>query len=330
MKTSEQNYCILLIYVDDIIITSTSNEMIDGIYQKINQNFEIRDLGRVKHYLGLEVIQDKNGVYSINQEKYIKEIVAEFGLCDAKGSKIPMEPNYQKTVEEGSELISNEKYQKLLGSLLFISINTRPDISASVCILAQKTNHPTQRDWNELKRILRYLKETSHLKLSLSSNDTKDSKLSCYVDASYAEDRTDRKSMTGYIFKLNGGTISWCSKKQQCVTLSSTEAELVAMAEACKEAIWISKLLKDINQTKNQETIIYEDNTSCLKMLTNEKISNRTKHIDIRYFYLRELAEKKQYEFQHCSTDKMIADALTKPLNATKLNEFKKLMNLNN
>lgn len=209
-----------------------------------------------------------------------------------------MDPGYIRTIDNESELISKTNYQKLIGSILYIALNSRPDISSSVCILAKKTSQATQKDWNELERVLKYLKETSNLKLHMGNqNDIQ----------SYAEDRNDRKSMSGYIFKLNGGIINWSSRKQTCVTLSSTEAEFVALTEACKEEIWINK---DSHEIKEEigPVLLNEDNTAGIKMITNEKVSNRTKHMDVRYIFIRELARNNEFIFEGCRTEKMLAD----------------------
>ncbi|XP_055309227.1 uncharacterized protein LOC129573075, partial [Sitodiplosis mosellana] len=125
-------------------------------------------------------------------------------MTEAKNSKIPIDVSYGKTSNE-VPLESNEVYQKLIGSLLYLAINTRPDISAAVCILSQKVSAPSKEDWNELKRVLRYLKGTKDYKLYLA-DDKEKQELFGYADANYAEDRIDRKSNSGYIFKLNGGT----------------------------------------------------------------------------------------------------------------------------
>lgn len=170
-RFDNDNWCFLLIYVDDILITATNDKILKSIERDISSTFEMRCMGEVKYYLGIEV-QNQNGIYSINQKKYIERIVAEFGLEDAKTSKIPLDAGYERARDENEQVLpSNEQYQKLVGSLLYISLNTRPDISASIAILAQRISRPTQYDWNELKRVVRYLKGTADYKIDLATEN---------------------------------------------------------------------------------------------------------------------------------------------------------------
>lgn len=167
-----------------------------------------------------------------------------FDLQNAKDANIPLSPTYHKQ-PVGENLPNNERYRAAIGCLLYISTNTRPDISAAVSILSQKVSNPSQTDWIEVKKLIRYLKSTSTLQLQLGA-DLTDTQLTGYADANWAEDRQTRKSNSGYVFLLNG-VISWSCKRQDCVALSTTEAEFISLSEACKEAIWIQRILKDIN-----------------------------------------------------------------------------------
>lgn len=311
-KFENDDECILLIYVDDIQIMSKKAEIIDKVIHQIESLFEIRDLGEIQYYLGIQ-INKTNGVYNLNQQKYINKILNQYSMHDASISKVPITTSYGKSDEEVL-LPSNTSYQQLIGSLLYITINTRPDISAAISILAQKVSKPSRKDWNELKRVLKYLKGTADLKLFLG-NEKSPQELYGYADANYGEDRVDRKSNSGYIFMLNGGTISWKCKKQTCVSLSSTEAEFVALCETAKEALWIRYVLSDLNRLFEKPTTIFEDNQSYIKMFENQKVSNRTKHIDIKYHFLKEIINnQKDIILNYCSSKDMIADMMTKSL----------------
>ncbi|XP_059221638.1 uncharacterized protein LOC131996193 [Stomoxys calcitrans] len=241
---------------------------------------------------------------------------------NAKESKYPLDPGYGKT--ESNLLIDNTKYQKLIGSLLYLSVNSRPDIAVSVSILARKVSCPTQEDWAELKRILKYLKGTINHFLKLSYNNSEDNILIGYADANWAEDNIDRKSNSGYVFQINGGSISWACRKQTCVSLSSTEAEFISLSEACKEAIWLRRLLSDMKIIQTSPTIIYEDNQSCLKLIKEEKLSNRTKHIDTKLHFVKDHIKKKDVECNYCPTESMVADIMTKPLKPPLFAKFRK------
>lgn len=155
---------------------------------------------------------------------------------DAKPVKSPMETNYLKEMNcQDNPLPTNTQYRKAIGKLLYLTTATRPDIAATVGILCRKVSMPSKKDWNAVKRIIRYLKGTSHYKLKLPASD--EITLTGYVDADWAGDTSDRKSTSGYLFFLSGGAISWTSRKQLSVTLLSTEAEYVAAAQASQDVI---------------------------------------------------------------------------------------------
>ena len=315
----------LLVYVDDILVASKSNEEILLAINLLGSHFDINNLGKIKKYLGIEVYKDKDFSYYIRQKHYIQNLLNEFQMDDAKPSKYPLDPGYGKT--ESKPLDNNKEYQKLIGSLLFLSVNSRPDIATSVSILARKVSLPTIIDWNELKRVLKYLKGTIEYYLRLSSSD-KTCDLIGYADANWAEDKIDRKSNSGYIFQLNKSTISWSCKKQSSVALSSTEAEFVALSEACKEAIWLRKLLRDMKIIQSKPTKMFEDNQSCLRLATEERLSNRTKHIDTKVHFIKEHIDQKTIQCVYCPTEDMIADIMTKPLSAIRHSKLRSLLGL--
>lgn len=322
-------WCYLLIYVDDMTLMAKSTEIINEVKKFISSKFELEDLGDIKYYLGIEINKSVDGYYQLCQSNYINKIAFDYGLADAKESNVPISVNYGKTtkVEDEKFLTDNTAYQKLIGSLLYVAVNTRPDIAASVSILSQRVCAPRQEDWNGLKRVVKYLKGTANLKLTLG--DKQSNEMICgYADANWAEDRFNRKSNSGYIFKVFGGPVSWACRKQNCVALSSTEAEFIALSEACQEAVWIKRLLTEMHLDIKLPINIFEDNQSCLNLIKEEKLSNRTKHIDTRYNFVKDYIEKKIVSCTYCSTERMVADILTKPLPATKHLKLRKLCGL--
>lgn len=307
----------ILVYVDDLLVAGKTVNQVESIVKELNKHFLLNDLGNLKHYLGIQVKRSKK-VFSICQENYIEKVLRDTGLQDAKVSKIPLDTGYLKTRTENTIMPDSGRYQKLIGALLYIAVNTRPDIAASVTILSQFNKQPSPADWTEAKRVLCYLKGTKGKKLKLGSSDTMD-QLIGYADANWAENRSDRKSNSGYIFQLYGGAVSWGCRKQTCVSLSSTEAEYVALAETCQEGVWIIRLLNDIKHKNQLPVTIFEDNQSCLKMIQKKKYSHRTKHIDTRYYYVNDLYENGTMFFKYCPTEDMLADLMTKPLKEVKL-----------
>lgn len=162
---------------------------------------------------------------------------------------------------------------------------------------------------------------TKNLCLRLSNTETNEGLLG-FCDADWAECRDDRKSNSGFLMKYNGGTISWACRKQTCVSLSTAEAEFVALSESVQEMMWLKRLLCDLDEQPTVPTI-YEDNQSALKMLDSEKFSNRTKHIDTRFHFARDMKTKREVDFVYCCSEDMVADLLTKPLGAVRLGKLR-------
>lgn len=179
-------------------------------------------------------------------------------------------------------------------------------------------SQPTNEDWNQLKRVVKYLKATHQLKLRVSNIQSNDLSLFGYADATWADDRVERKSNSGRIVFFNGGTISWSCNKQSIVATSSCEAEFVSMSEASKEVKWLRQLLAEMNEKIETPTVMFEDNQSCIELDRDQRFSYRTKPIDTRYKMIRDLVKKNIIECEYCPTEEMVPDLLTKPLSAIK------------
>ncbi|KYQ49640.1 Copia protein [Trachymyrmex zeteki] len=182
----------------------------------------------------------------------------------------------------------NTQYREVIGSLLYLATVSRPDISTAVGILSCRVEKPTEQDRKAAKRVIRYL-GVSTLDKKLYLPSTGKMKLECFVDADWAGDRTDRKSTSGYVFRLGDEIIAWSSKKQTSVTVSSTEAEYIAASHASKELLWLRQLLKDMSFPAEEPTIINEDNQGCIRLIESSRCGARTKHIDVCYHQIRDL-----------------------------------------
>jgi Reverse transcriptase (RNA-dependent DNA polymerase)/gag-polypeptide of LTR copia-type/Integrase core domain/GAG-pre-integrase domain len=325
-KYHRNKWMYVLAYVDDLLIVHEDEEEIIQLGQVLNQEFETKDLGDLGHYLGIQIERKCDGSYLLSQSSKITAILDKFGMSEAKGASIPMDTAYPKLSGEYDLLPDNELYREAVGALLYIATTTRPDISAAMSILCRRVSKPRQRDWTAVKQVLRYLKQTIHLKLEISAHT--DLNLAGYVDADWAGDISDRKSTSGYLFQLGSNLVSWSSKKQVSVALSSTEAEYVSAAQASQEVLWLRQLLNDIGELTTQATVLFEDNQGCIKIANNDKVSSRTKHIDIKYHHLRDLTERDVIRLEYCETSKMIADMLTKPLPKQKLEDLRAMIGL--
>ena len=312
----------VLVYVDDLIVSSNKIEEITALHTSLNDEFEMKNLGRIQHYLGIEIVRDEFGIFYLNQKNYIEKLLDNFGLKDAKISNIPMDTGYFKNINDGIVFKDNKVFRKAIGSLLYLCVNTRPDISSSVIILSRRVEKPYRSDWTEVKRILRYLKGTANESLKFGCMSF-DEKLIGFSDADWAGDSSDRKSTSGYIIQLSGSTIDWKCQKQSSVSLSSCESEYIALTEVCKQLIWFKQLLTDM-RIKIKKIKVFEDNQSVLK----DGVQTRSKHIDVRYNFVKELKKDGTMFFDYCETSCMPADLLTKPLSAEKIKRFKNLMGL--
>lgn len=211
------------------------------------------------------------------------------------------------------------EFQNLIGCLLYIAVNTRPDVAIATSILGRRVSNPTTADWNEAKRIL--LKGIADHALHLGGGEP--CEMECYVDADWAGEIGERKSNTNYIFKLGGGLVNWRCSKQTSVSLSSTEAEYIALAECLQELQWLRKLMDDLGESMKLPVRVNEDNQSCIALAVADRTTRKSKHIDTKYCYVKDLVKNGIVTIQYCPTDKMEADLLTKPLGAVKLKQLR-------
>ena len=311
-RKGKQSY--ILIYVDDMLVVCNSEEEFEEIRRQLQNHFKLSCLGDLKQFLGIRVEKAEDH-YTLDQATYIDRLVRRFGHDEAKPSKVPMDPAYLKQKEE-CELPTNTSYRSLVGSLLYIAVNTRPDICVAVSLLGRKVANPTNRDWTEAKRVLRYLKATRDHRLHLGPGT---GEMECYVDADWAGDEDDRKSHSGFLLKFGGGLVDWGTRKQSCVALSSTEAEFIALADGCQQLMWYRKLLNDLQQSQPSPIVIWEDNQSCIKIVESERLERRSKHIDTKYAYAKDLHQQRVIELRYMPTERMEADLMTKPLDRVKL-----------
>uniref|UniRef100_A0A5S6Q1Y2 Reverse transcriptase Ty1/copia-type domain-containing protein n=1 Tax=Trichuris muris TaxID=70415 RepID=A0A5S6Q1Y2_TRIMR len=292
-------------------------------------HFVTKDLGEVSSYLGMQIERQEDGAFLLHQHSKIEQLLKKVGMSEAKPMGTPIETGYLSTVNEFSvPLPNNVQYRQVIGSLLYIATVSRPDIALAVGLLCRRTESPTEYDWKCVKHVLRCLAGTKYMKLYVSA--TSEPILQGYVDADWAGDKADRKSTSGFMFHLGGSTISWSTRKLTSVALSSTEADYVAMAEACKELLWLRQLLEDFGIPQKSATTIFEDNQGCIRLIDSEKLNDRTKHISVRYHLLKDLRERRIIEVKYCPSHQMMADALTKPVSKEQLSRFVRQVRLLN
>lgn len=308
---------IIGIYVDDFIIFSNNKAETDSLIEALSEKFKIKNLGQVKQYLGMRININKNSnVITIDQEHYIEQLLSKFNMSDCNTAGTPIE--CKLNLEKANICDDKLPYQKLIGSLMYLAVMTRPDIAYSVSYLSQFNNCYSYIHWNYAKRILKYLLKTKNYCLRYSKEKAE---LEGFVDADWASDATDRRSYTGFCFMKSGSAISWESKKQRTVALSSCEAEYMALSEACREAIYLQNLEHEITGCSNK-IVLYNDNQSAIKLTNNNQSHKRSKHIDVRYNFIRDVIINGTIETKYLPTTSMPADLLTKGLSGIKHYQF--------
>lgn len=297
---------------------SNCNKDVDYLKGQLSTRFKLKDLGELKQCLGMNVKIEKDKI-CIDQEKFIERLLYKFNMKNCKSVETPMEVNLK--LDKGQDISSKYPYQQLIGSLMYLSILTRPDISFCVSYLSQFNNCNSEIHWKHAKRVLKYLSYTKSFGLMYVKND---SDIVGFVDADWASDTVDRRSYTGFCFIYSGCIVSHECKKQQTVALSSTEAEYMAICEASKEAIFLKNLLHELVNRNDGPILLYNDNQSAQKLSENCMYHKRSKHIDVRFHFIREAVENKLVKIKYLNTTEMPADLFTKSLCKVKHNNFVK------
>ena len=337
----------LVLYVDDLMIAGNHLPMIDQFKQDISAEFAMKDLGELRWMLGMEIKQDKtNGVIEVNQSVYIDQVLKRFDMTDCHPVSTPM----QGYLERGPK-ISNGfdfEYAKLIGCLLYIAMITRPDIMFAVCILCRFAHSTTAAHYAAAMHVLKYLKGTKHLGIRYGGANARSKlvgydhkvfdkagmqliedktgfRIQGYCDADYGADKETRRSMSAFLYELAGGPIVWKSTLQKTVATSTAEAELVALTSAAKEAIHLRLMLSELGFPQEGPTVIWEDNQACIAMTVNPVHPQKSKHMDIAYFFTRERVASGEIVAMYIATEHQLADILTKPLVG---HRFKRLRNI--
>lgn len=313
--TSDGHHVIMLIYVDDIIVTGDHLPLIQSLTNKLNEQFALKQLGDLEYFLGIEVKRLQDGSLFLSQTKYVRDLLAKANMLDAKSLPTPMISS-AKLSKHGTDLLEDASfYRSIVGALQYATI-TRPEICFSVNKACQFLSQPLDSHWKSVKRILRYLSGTLHhgLLLQPSSPHTPIS-LTAFSDADWGSDPDDRKSTSGSCIYLGPNLVSWWSKKQNLVARSSTEAEYRSLANTAAEVLWIQSLLTEL-KVPFQTPVLYCDNLSTVSLSHNPVLHAKTKHMELDIFFLREKVINKSLIVNHLPAQDQIADLLTKPLSS--------------
>jgi len=311
------NILIVAAHVDDCAMTGNSGRLITVYKAKLNDKFPLTDLRPIHSLLGIEVTHNRVAqTISLSQSTYIDSILSRFSLTDAKSYPTPMVPSafYSKrdSPSSPSDIAHMRKvpYRKAIGSLMYTAVATRPDITFAVSTLSQFLENPGEAHWQAVKRVFCYLAGTRRHALTYGAEQHD---LLGYTDADGAS-QEHRCAISGYTFLIDGGAVSWMSRKQELVMLSTAEVEYVAAMHAAKECIWLHCLIGELFPSLLTWTTLHCDNQAALTLAVDDNYHARTKHIDIRYHFIRQCIMRKVIDLVYCPTDNMTADILTKAL----------------
>ena len=334
VKTEGGRRCILIVYVDDIIITGDHVDEMSRIKFALGKEFEVKDLGDLKYFLGMEVARSKRGIY-VSQRKYILDLLEETGMLGCNPEPTPIIPpkkRKKKPSKEGEseddseteeddieteeeakeqEAVDKERYQRLVGKLIYLS-HTRPDIAFAVSVASQYMSDPRKVHMDAAYRILRYLKGTPGRGLFFRKQELRT--IEVYTDASWGGAHPDRRSTSGYCSYVWGNLVTWKSQKQRVVSKSSAEAELRALAQGIMEELWLKRVLCEIHVKVELPLKLYCDNKAAISMALNPVQHERSKHVEIDRHFIREKVEEGTICLTFLPTHLQAADVLTKAL----------------
>ena len=313
-RRHEETFVVVAIWVDDGLVCANNNEIISSMYAYLNTHFDMRS-APATNFVGLEILRDRpHRKLYVSQQRYITKILHKFGMSECNAKKIPADPNARLTTNQdhSTQILEDVPYREAIGSLMYLMLASRPDIAFAVNQVAQFCERPEASHWAAVKRIFAYLKGTSNY--GLCFGETKLKKLIGFTDSDYAGDLTTRRSTSGFVFLLNGGPVAWSSRRQTCVALSTTEAEYMAACEAAKEAVWMRRFLNEIKEEPTGPISVYCDNQSAIKLVHNPEFHQRTKHVDVKFHFIRDQQEKGDIDVSYVETENQLADIFTKPL----------------
>jgi hypothetical protein len=287
------------------------------------QKFEMSMMEELKYFLGFQVKQLQEGTF-INQTKYIQDILNKFGMKDAKPIKTPMGTNGHLDLDTGGKSVDQKIYRWMIGSLLYLCAS-RPDIMLSVCMCARFQANPKEVHLRAVKRILRYLVHTPKFGLWYPKGSTFD--LIGYSDAGWAGCKINRKSTSETCQFLGRSLVSWASKKQNSVALSTAEAEYIVAGHCCEQLLWMRQTLKDYGYKFSKVPLLC-DNESAIHMTDNPVEHSRTKHIVIQCHFLRDHQQRGVIEIAYVSTKEQLANMFTKPLDEKTFTKHRNELNI--
>ncbi|KAG8480457.1 hypothetical protein CXB51_024633 [Gossypium anomalum] len=312
-KAEKKNLLIVSLYVDDLLVTGCKGELIEDFKKQMLDVFEMTDLGLMTYFLGMEVNQNVDGIF-ISQQAFAQKVLSKFSMLKCKSVSTPVALGEKLSSINEHDRVDEKEYRSLVGRLLYLTA-TRPDIVYAVSLLSRFMHCCNVALFKAAERVLGY---------GVKFERAEELKLVGYSDSDWAGSVDDMKSTSGYFFTLGSGVFSWSSKKQQTVAQSTAKAEYIAAAGVINQAIWLRKLLDDLNAGQAEVIEIKVVNQSVVAIAKNPVFHGKTKHFKIKYHFVREAELSKEINLVHCCSEVQLADILTKPLAATRFEYLKK------
>jgi hypothetical protein len=316
----------ILVYVDDIIVASSSPSATDALLKQLQRDFALKDLGDLHYFLGIEV-KRKGSSLLLSQHRYASDILSRVHMSTCKPTPTPLCSSEKLSLHVGEKLGPQDatQYRSVVGALQYLTL-TRPDLCFAVNKVCQFLHAPTIVHWAAVKRILRYVQGT--LGLGLTFTKSSSMMVSAFSDADWAGCPDDRRSTGGFAVYLGSNLISWSARKQATVSRSSTEAEYKALANAAAEVMWVHKILCELGVPHPRAGVLWCDNIGATYLTANPVFHARTKHIEIDYHFVREQVAKKQLDIRFVHSADQVADGFTKALPEKLLVKFRNNLNL--
>lgn len=318
--TMDKNGCKLhvLVYVDDLVISGSTPQIMEEFKQYLLSCFHMKDLGPLKYFLGIEVARNSTGMY-LCQRKYALDIISDACLLGTKPVAFPLETGHKLALSKSTVLENPEEYRRLVGRLIYLAV-TRPDLAFCVHLLAQFMQTPREDHWAAALRVFRYLKNNTGQGILLRAETV--FQFEGWCDSDYASCPLSRKSVTGYFIQLGGSPISWKTKKQKTVSRSSAEAEYRAMAFLTQELIWLKSILSALGVQHDASMLVHCDSKAAIHIATNPVFHERTKHVEVDCHFVRDEVLSKNISLHHVNTHSQLADIFTKPLGRQEFDNF--------
>ena len=321
LKVSGSKFIFLILYVDDILLATNDLGLLSETKRFLSNNFEMKDMGEAYYVIGIEIFRDRSqGLLGLSQNAYINKVLERFRMDKCSASPVPIQKGDKFSLMQcpkndlERKQMENIPYASVVGSLMYAQTCTRPDISFAVGMLGRYQSNPGLEHWKAAKKVLRYLQGTKNHMLTYRKSDHLE--VIGYTDSDFAGCVDTRKSTFGYVYLLAGGAISWKSAKQSVIAASTMEAEFVACFEATVQANWLRNFISGLGvvDSISKPLKIYCDNSAAVFFSKNDKYSKGAKHMELKYFAVKEEVQKRKVSIEHISTDLMIADPLTKGL----------------